>query len=128
MKKKVTRPPLAGIPAWALSLLTLFASIGFIIILQIFHLLDYSAIEIVAVILYAVFIIVACYFICRTHPKSIWYTPVICNAGGILVAILYPYTNPEPSILIFMGSVFILAVIGAFVGARKGRRLIDQSK
>jgi hypothetical protein len=124
MEKKVTRSRLAGIPAWALSLMTLFASIGIIIILQTFQLFDYRTIEIVAIFIEAMFIVVACYYICRTHPTSFWYTPVICNAAGILVAIFYPYTNPEASILIFLGSVFVLSVIGSIVGARIGRRLL----
>ncbi len=128
MGKKVKRSHLAETPAWALSLMTLFAVIVLVFILQTFQLLDYSAIEIGFYIFFVIFNPVACFVICKTHPKSVWYTPVICNAVSILVAIFYPYTNPELSILIFMGSVFVLSVIGAIVGSRLGRHKINQVK
>lgn len=128
MDKKATRSRLAGVPAWALSLLTLVVVFGFLTILQILHLLDYEAIETGAYILCALFIIVACYFICRAYPKSVWYTPLICNSEGILAVVFYPYTNPDIAMLIYFGSMFVLSVTGSIVGAQMGRRIIDKAK
>ena len=130
MEKKVKRSRLAEIPAWALSLMTLFAPIVLGLILQEIHLFDSSAIEIGFFILCFIFIIVACFFICRTHPKSVWYTPFICNAFIIIMLVILAL-NYEARILPHLISsigLIVLSVIGAFVGARIGRRKINQGK
>ena len=82
-----------------------------------------------------IFVTIACFFICRTHPKSVWYTPLICNTVGIIglianltltIALLdYGTTSSEWIILV---SGFVLSVTGAIVGARIGRRRINQAK
>jgi hypothetical protein len=118
MKKKSF---LAGVPAWALSLLTLVALIIIGFLLRISQLIQYSVVETGFYIFFAIGITVSCFFICREYPKSVWYTPLICNSIGILVAIFYPYTNPGSSELIFIGSVLALSVSGAIAGARIGR-------
>ena len=130
MDKKAKKSLLAGIPAWALSLMTLFAPIVLGIILQEIHLFEYSAIEIGFYIFCFIFIIVACFFICRTHPKSVWYTPFICNAFIIimLVVIALDYEARLLPYLISQSGLIVLSVIGAFVGARIGRLRIKQVK
>ena len=130
MGKKAKKSHLAGIPAWALSLSTLGVSIIFMIIfnniIYSLNIIDHSLFEIIAAIFICIWIVVAIFIICRTHPKSVWYTPIICNALGIIVAILDPNFWTQP-ISILLGSCFVLSVIGAIVGARIGRRIINQA-
>lgn len=128
MEKNAKISRLAEIPAWALSLLTLMILILLVFVLNLSQLLEYNAIQIGLSIFYFMILPIACFIICRTHPNSVWYTPLICNAVFLLVAIFYPYTNPDTSILIIMGSVFVLSVIGAIVGARIGQTKINKPK
>ena len=128
MKKKSR---LSGIPAWALSILTLVA---LIIVMSIFH--DPfghgdSTFEIIGYIVWDVLITAACFIICKTHPKSVGYTSVICNAvsiASVIVPIIYPEYWPSLSEWIFWISSIVLSVIGAIAGAKIGRRKINQVK
>jgi len=87
----------------------------------------YSSTEIITTIFYDILIAIACFFICRTHPKSVWYTPVICNALGIISAIFDPNFWTTSSTWIFWGGSFVLSIIGAIIGARIGRRIMNQA-
>jgi len=126
MGKKAKKSRLAGIPAWALSLLTFFASVG------LFGLELPASIEksidpnVLLFIIYVIFLPAACFIICKTHPKSIWYTPLICNAFVIFSLISVAYSNPELTFLIFLSACIVLSAIGAFVGSKIGRRKINQ--
>ena len=124
MKKKAKKSRLAGIPAWALSLMTFFASVG------LFELPSPKSIDanIFGLIIYIIVLPAACFIICKTHPKSIWYTLLICNAFIIILLIGVSYTNPELTFLILLSGCIVLSVIGALVGARIGQRLINQGK
>ena len=124
MEEKVKKSRLAGIPAWALSLLTFFATIGIFELLEHIPIpdslesIDAVDIELIIVaIIYAIFLAVACFLICKTHPKSVWYTPLICNVLFIFIVIM------DQEFWIFTVSIFALSVIAAFVGARIGRRI-----
>jgi len=120
MGKKAKKSRLAGTPAWALSSITLGISI---ILMVIF---SESRFESFAAIFIYIFIVIAIFIICRTHPKSFWYTPIICNGLSIIVAILAPNIWTQ-QISILLGSSFVLSVIGAIVGARIGRHIINRS-
>ena len=130
MGKKAKKSRLAGIPAWAWSLMTLF-----VLIILLAPLEDpkndgyYSTIQIIGYAFYAILITVACFFICRKYPKSVWSTSAICNAVSILGIIMYIFTPwaPLSETIIWVG-IFVLSVIGAIVGARIGRRRINQEK
>ncbi len=124
MKKETKKSRLAGIPAWALSLMVFFASVG------IFALPSPESIDanIFGLIIYVIFLPAACFIICKTHPKSIWYSPFICNAFIIYLFISVSYSNPDLTLLIFLSACIVLSVIGAIVGARIGLRLINQGK
>ena len=124
MKKETKKSRLAGIPAWALSLMVFFASVG------LFALPSPESIDtnIFGLIIYVIFLPAACFIICKTHPKSIWYSPFICNAFIIFSLISVSYSNPDLTLLIFLSGCIVLSVIGAIVGARIGRRLINQGK
>jgi uncharacterized membrane protein (DUF4010 family) len=125
MKKKAKKSRLAGIPPWALSLMTLFTPIVLVFILDEIHLFESSAIEIGFYIVCFIFIIVACFLICRTHPESVWYTPFICNALIIilLVVTVLDYKARLLPLLISSIVLIVLSVIGALIGARIGRKI-----
>jgi hypothetical protein len=125
MNKKTKKSRLAGIPAWALSLMVFFASVG------LFGLPLPESIDtnIFGLIIYIILLPTACLIICKTHPKSIWYTPLICNAFIIFLLISVSFSNhPNLTFLILLSGCIVLSVIGAIVGARIGRLLINQSK
>ena len=129
MEKKEKKSRLAKIPAWALSLMTLIALFILLSILEDPKSPSLSTIQIIGNIFSVILITAACFIICRTHPKSVWYTPVICNAVGILAIIMYIFTDLSTlSELIFWGSSIVLSVIGAIIGAIIGRRKINQAK
>ena len=113
MGKKVNESRLAKIPAWALSFIIFVLSI---IIAFAFGeevtLPDSSILGIIGLIFYVVLTPVACFFICRTHPKSVWYTPLICSLLSLLGTI--------------MGLFFWISILAAIVGAKIGRRKINQ--
>ena len=131
MEKKSKKSRLSGIPAWAWSLMTFFASIG------LFELLEHIPIPddfldcfdnelIMVAIIYAIFLTTACFFICRTYPKSIWYTPFICNALIIFIVIMDKRKWTTSSEWISLVSIIAISVTGAIVGARIGRRKLDK--
>ncbi|MBL7105474.1 MAG: hypothetical protein ISS18_14190 [Bacteroidales bacterium] len=129
MEKKVKKSRLAGIPAWALSLMTLVALIILLSILEDPKNPGYSTIQIIGYTFGVILITVACFIICRTHPKSVWYTPVICNAVGIMAIIMYVFTDLSTlSELIHWVSSCVISVIGAVIGAKIGRRTNNQLK
>ncbi|PLW97710.1 MAG: hypothetical protein C0591_05995 [Marinilabiliales bacterium] len=130
--EKVKKSRLSGIPAWAWSLMTFFATIGIFELLELLPSIpdpidgfDYELIMVV--IIYAIFLTTACFFICRTYPKSIWYTPIICNALIIFIAIMDERKWTTSSEWISLVSIIAISVIGAIVGARKGRNITKQS-
>ena len=84
--------------------------------------------NIFGLIIYVIILPAACFIICKTHPKSIWYSPFICNAFIIFSLISVSYSNPDLTLLIFLSGSIVLSVIGAIVGARIGRRPINQGK
>jgi len=124
MIKKTKKSRLAGIPAWALSLMTFFVSVG-LYALPSPEFIDES---LFGLIIYVLLLPTACLIICKTHPKSFWYTPLICNAFIVFLLILVSLGNPDLTLLILLSGCIVLSVIGAIVGARIGRSLINQSK
>ena len=129
MEKKAKKSLLAGIPAYALSLMTFFASLGFWLLFGENQLSALSTYDIVIVISYVIFITAACFFICRTYPKSVWYTPFICSGLLIIMVLILAIVEGNmPTELTIMCSIIVLPVIGAIVGAKIGRRKIYQGK
>jgi CDP-diglyceride synthetase len=124
MKNKAKKSRLVEISAWALSLMTFLATIGLWVLLDYIPFPGYISTEIGGVIIYVVFLTVACFLICRTHPKSVWYTPLICNALVIFLVIM----DPDIWARIIMIGMIVLSVAGAIVGARIGRSRINQGK
>ncbi len=114
------------IPSWGLSIFT--AILSLIILFSLAHLLslipniDENFSEGIAYIIYDIFIAIACFFICRHNPKSIWYVPILCNIMGIISAIVEP-NFWITSLWIFICGGWILSLIGAISGAMVGRKI-----
>ena len=60
--------------------------------------------EIIAYLIYDLIIALGCYFLCLKNPYSIWFVPIICNAPGIVSALI------EPNF--WISSMWILTVFG----------------
>ena len=71
---------------------------------------------------YGFFIVVACFFISRHNPKSLWYGPILCNAMSIIALITRPNSRG-----IAIPIVFILSLIAAISGAKVGKRSISNA-
>jgi hypothetical protein len=134
MGEKAKKSGLARIPALGLSLLTFFVSMFLAFLLDRIssaELSAFSTTEIIPMVFYVIVIAGASFFICRTHPKSVWYTPFICNALGILVGIFGALDDPNSlinlSFWIVVGGCLLLSIIGAIIGARTGSPLDNQA-
>jgi hypothetical protein len=69
---------------------------------------------------YFVFIAIACFLICRKYPLSVWFAPVICNATGIISALVEP--NFWISDLWKVNIIgWVLTLISAVIGSVIGR-------
>lgn len=118
---------LARIPAVGLSVMTFFVSIFLAFILDRIsstELSAFSTTEIIPMILYVIVIAGASFFICRIHPKSVWYTPFICNALGIIIGVFGALDDPSfrtnSSFWIVLIGCILLSIVAAILGARTG--------
>lgn len=126
METKKKKSFLTRIPSGFLAVLTVIAS-GIVLFgmaegLGAVIKIDGDIGEVLAYVIYDIFIAIGCFFIVKANHKSIWYVPVICNAVGIIAAIVEPtFWNTSLWILICGGWVLsiITSVIGAIVGKRK---------
>jgi hypothetical protein len=135
MWEKAKKSGLARIPALGLSLMTFFGSMLLAFLLDRIsssELSAFSTTEIIPMVFYVIVIAGASFFICRTHPKSVWYTPLICNALGISVGAFGALDDPNSlinlSFWIVLGGCILLSVIGSIIGALMGQRIINQAK
>jgi len=130
METKEKRCFLFKIPSWGLSLITAF--ISFILVFFLYALLSSipkigkNLSEVIAYISYGIIVAIACFFICRHNPKSLWYAPILCNTLWIISAIIEP-TFWITSLWIFICSAWVLSLIGAISGAMVGRNVILRS-
>lgn len=138
MGKKDKKSVLTKIPAVGLSLMTFFASLFLAFLFDRISSTEmsvFSTTEIIPMIFYVIVIAGASFFICRTHPKSVWHTPFICNALGMLSGIFGalgasedPSFRLNSSFWIVVGGCLLLSVIGSIIGAQMGKRVINQAK
>jgi hypothetical protein len=130
METKEKRYFFSKIPSWGLSLITAFVSL--ILLLVLASLLSSipkigeNLSEVIAYISYDIIIAIACFFICRRNPKSIWYVPILCNTMGIISAIVEPNFWITSLWIVICGG-WVLSLIGAISGAMVGRRVILRS-
>lgn len=128
MKKIAEKSRLAKIPAWALSLTIFVLSMISAVVLEHVTIPGNSTLGIVGSIFYVVLIPVACFIICMNHPKSVRYTPFICNPVSLLGTIFGPLAWTTLSEYLIWISSLVFSVLGAIVGAKIGRRRIDQAE
>jgi putative Mn2+ efflux pump MntP len=113
---------LAKTPAWALALVIFAVSIISVFLFEYVSIPSY-----LGIIGMMLLIPVACFVICMIHPKSVRYTPFICNPVAVLGTIFHPLAWTTLSeYLIFVISI-VLSVLGAIIGAKIGQRMINQN-
>jgi len=127
MEKNVKKSRLDRIPAWGLSIIIFVVSIISAFVFEHVTIPGYSTLGIIGSIFYVVLIPVACFVICMIHPKSVWYTPFICNPVGLLGTIFHPLAWTTLSEYLLWVSSLVLSVLGAIIGAKIGR-MINQAK
>ncbi len=116
---------IGGLPSWGLSLITALSSLFVLFFLA--TLLDSllknneDINEWIAYIIYDIIIAIACFFICRHNPKSIWYVPILCNTAGIIAAIIEPNFWITFLWIVVCGG-WVLSLLGAISGAIVGKR------
>ncbi len=114
MRTNKRKSIIAGVPGWALSLVTVFLTAGLLNMIN-------GIGETPSYIIYAVLITGACFVICRNEPKSVWYVPILCNIFSFLMPVL-DNTFWTTSMGIIISSGVVLSVIAAILGARIGKR------
>lgn len=125
MKTKKNRSFLYNIPSYAQAILWVFASTivlfglgeGVSKLIKINEDIGGS----LAYIIFDVLIAVGCFYIVRWNPKSIWYVVLICNAVGIIAAIIEP-TFWHTTLWMLICGGWVLSVIASIIGALVGRK------
>ena len=115
METKEKKSSLSKISSLGLSIITFF--LASIILFLFFYLVG----DVIAHISYDIVIVIACFFICKINPKSVWYVLIVCNAFGIIAAIVEPSFWITDMWLFFCGG-WVLSLIGAIIGAMVGKR------
>lgn len=143
MNATINNSILSKTPAWASSLFTaifslfipfIVAGIGFLY----GNLLEFSELKLVELdafvdligyLITGICVAIMCFLICKAHPKSLWYTPFICNGMTLLMGENYLTGNLELNQLLFtLGIGWILSIIGAIWGSTIGKRAITKDK
>jgi hypothetical protein len=124
--KKAKESRLAKIPAWALLLVIFIVSIISASVFEYVTIPGNSTLGIIGSIFYVVLIPVACFIICMTHPKTIWYTPFICNPVALLGTIFHPLAWTTLSEYLIWVISIVLSILGAIIGAKIGQRKNNQ--
>lgn len=117
METKEKKSFLAEIPSWALSLMTLVVAI------ILFAINPFG--EEISYISYDILIIIACFYICREYPNSIWHTPFICNIIGIMAAFGEENFFWGSSLMIIVCAGWILSLMAAIIGFKLGRQQLS---
>lgn len=77
---------------------------------------------IIGFILVDIFITIACFFIVRQNPSSIWYVPIICSAYSIIGVIGNPHLLFGSSMGFSFLSGWVLSLIASLIGVLVGKR------
>jgi len=110
------RSLLAGISSLALAVITLFISFFLL------FLIAYPFGEVLGYISYDIVIIIACFFICKKNPHSIWYVPIICNIVGVIAAFGEENFYWISTLWIIICGGWLLSLIASIIGAQIGKR------
>lgn len=126
METKKKKSLFSRIPSWVLSLIAAFLSTVILMFLA-YMLSDVVKSDdighSIAYIIYGILIAAACFFICRSDPKSFWYVPILCNIFGIISAIIEPNFWTTSMWIVICGG-WVLSLIGTFFGTKAGRHAI----
>ena len=117
METKEKKSFLAEIPSWGLSLMTLLVAVILFVINPFGEEISYIS--------YDILIIVACFYICKKNPDSIWYAPFICNIIGIMAAFGEENFYWGSTLMIIVCAGWILSLIGAIIGSKIGRQQLS---
>ncbi len=124
MGKATKSSRLAGIPAWALSSWVALSSLIFLWLLfdeTGAKNLSSTYLFIMSLGLVTLFT-VACFIICKRYPKSVWYSPLICNLFVISSFIFgMPFWTRSSLVWIILGIGLILSLAAAIAGARSNK-------
>ena len=107
---------LAGISSMALSVIAAFISFFLL------FLIAYPFGEVLGYISYDIVIVIACFFICKKNPSSIWYVPFICNIVGVIAAFGEENFYWISTLWIIICGGWLLSLIASIIGAQIGRR------
>ena len=126
MKTKANRSFLNNIPSWAQSILWVIISILILFgigegVGNIFKINENIA-GAIPYILFDILIAVGCFYIIKWNPKSIWYVLLICNAVGILAAIIEPTFWRTSLWMLYCGG-WVLSIIASYLGAKIGKKV-----
>jgi len=80
--------------------------------------------DIIVLILYILIIAVACFYIVRRNPISIWFVPLICNTYGIvgIVNAIVDATFWKESYGIILCFGLVLSITTSIIGVQIGKR------
>lgn len=130
METKKKKSFFSRTPSWVLSLITAFLSV--VVLMFLASILSDAAKlgdigESIAYISYGILIAIACFFICRYNPKSIWYVPILCNTVGIISAVVEPNFWITSLWMVICGG-WVLSLLGAIAGTIAGQRSIPSKQ
>ncbi len=130
METKKKKSFFSRTPSWVLSLITAFLSV--VVLMFLASILSDAAKlgdigESIAYISYGILIAIACFFICRHNPKSIWYVPILCNTVGIISAVVEPNFWITSLWMVICGG-WVLSLLGAIAGTIAGQRSIPSKQ
>lgn len=108
-------------PSWILAVLTLV--VAFIALFAVGESANESVhIGYLAHALHFLVIVLGCFFITMSNPRSVWYVPFICNATSIIAAVVEPnFWRTSiwiPNIIGWVATI-IVAVIAWNIGKRR---------
>jgi hypothetical protein len=126
MKTKANSSFLNNIPSWAQSILWVIISTLILFgigegVGNIFKINENIA-GAIPYILFDILIAVGCFYIIKWNPKSIWYVLLICNAVGILAAIIEPTFWRTSLWMLYCGG-WVLSIIASYLGAKIGKKV-----
>jgi len=129
METKGNRSFLYGLPSWVQSILWVIIST-----LVLFGLgegvgnilkINEDIAGAIPYIIFDILIAVGCFYIVKWNPKSIWYVPLICNAIGIIAAIVEP-TFWQTSLWMLICGGWVVSLLASYIGAKDGRRAANR--
>lgn len=115
MKAKELKERILWIPAWGLSIFAIvFIAFLMMLLSEIDAVYGYVTIGLLTPI--------ACFFICRKDPGSVWYIPILCNLISIPVMFDEGFLTARG--WIFLSILWSLSIIAAIIGSFAGRRRV----